>query len=75
MACMAASHPYWCPAQTWREPAASCMSLLIAVAIALLMMRRAISPIPIGRTPGHLSSAMSRQATKGHATSTYILIL
>ena len=33
-----------------------------AVEIALPMMRWAVSPIPIGRTPGHL--AMSRQATK-----------
>ena len=27
------------------------------------MIRRATSPIPIGRTPGHLSSAIRRQAT------------
>ena len=34
-----------------------------AVAIALPMMRRVVSPIPIGRTPGK-SNAMRRQATK-----------
>ena len=33
----------------------------MAVAIALPMIRRAVSPIPIGRTPGHLSRAISRQ--------------
>ena len=35
---------------------------LIAVAIALPMIRRTVSPIPIGRTPGHLSRAMRQQA-------------
>ena len=40
------------------------MSSLMAAAIAFPMMRRAVSPMPIGLTPGHLSRAMSRQATK-----------
>ena len=32
--------------------------------MALQMMRRTTSQTPIGRTPGHLSSAINRQATK-----------
>ena len=32
---------------------------------ALAIIRRAVSPMPIGRTPGFLSRAMSRQARKG----------
>ena len=36
----------------------------MAAAIALPMIRLAVSPTPMGLTPGHLSRAMSRQATK-----------
>ena len=32
--------------------------------MALQIMRRTTSPTPTGRTPGHLSRAISRQATK-----------
>ena len=40
------------------------MSTLIALTIALPMMRLGVSPIPIGLTPGHLSRATRRrQAT------------
>ena len=34
------------------------------VRMALPIIRRMDSPIPIGRTPGHLSIAIRRQATK-----------
>ena len=44
-------------------PAAAWMSTLIALTIALPMMRLRVSPIPIGLTPGHLSRATRRQAT------------
>ena len=40
------------------------MSSLMEAAIALPTIRRDISPTPIGLTPGCLSRAMSRQATK-----------
>ena len=40
------------------------MSSLMEAAIALPTIRRDISPTPIGLTPGRLSRAMSRQATK-----------
>ena len=60
----AASQPDICPAHTWSGPAASWMSLLMTAAIAFPMIRRTVSPTPIGLTPGHLSKAMSRQATK-----------
>ena len=64
MACTAASQQAKCPAHTCNGPAAAWMSSLIAVAIALPMIRRIVSPIPIGRTPGHLSRAMRRQPQK-----------
>ena len=35
------------------------------VRTALAMMRRAVSPIPIGRTPGRLSRAIRRLASRG----------
>ena len=40
---------------------------------ALAMIRRAVSPMPIGQTPGFLSRAMSRQARRGEIAlgSTY----
>ena len=34
------------------------------LAMTLQIMRRTTSPTPTGRTPGHLSRAISRQATK-----------
>ena len=40
------------------------MSSVIVVAMALPMMLRTVSPISMGRTPGHLSKAISRHATK-----------
>ena len=39
------------------------MLILMAVAIAFLIARCTVSPTPIGRTPGHLSRAISWQAT------------
>ena len=53
-----------CPAQSWSGPAAAWTSSFKVVRIALLMIRRAVSPIPMGLTPGHLSSAIRRQAVK-----------
>ena len=48
----AASQPDKCPAHTWRGPAASWISSLMAVAIAFPMICQTVSPIPIGRIPG-----------------------
>ena len=67
--CTAASQPAKCPVHTCNGPAAAWMSSLIAVEIALPMIRRTVSPIPIGRTPGHLSRAMRWQATKEDSPS------
>ena len=33
--------------------------------MALAIIRRTVSPIPIGQTPGHLSSAINLQARRG----------
>ena len=55
MACTAASHPDMCPAHTWRGPAESWMSSVMVAAIAFPMILRTVSPIPMGRAPGHLS--------------------
>ena len=62
MACTAASHPDMCPAHTWRGPAESWMSSVMVAAIAFPMILRTVSPIPMGRTPGHLSRAISLHA-------------
>ena len=40
------------------------MSSVTVVAMALPMILLTVSPMPMGRTPGHLSKAMSRHATK-----------
>ena len=64
-ACTAASMPDNCPPQSWMQPDASWMSCLIKDRVALAIILRAVSPMPIGRTPGFLSSAMSRHARKG----------
>ena len=42
---------------------ASWISSPMVVRIAFPMMRLAVSPMPIGLTPGHLSRAINRQAT------------
>ena len=47
-----------------KGPAASWMSSLMALAMVLPIIRLAVSPTPIGLTPGHLSRAMRRQATR-----------
>ena len=47
------------------EPTASWMSILVTARVAFVMIRLAVSPIPIGRTPGFLLRAMRRQARKG----------
>ena len=62
IACTAASQPDGCPAHTWRGPAALWMSSLSAFAIAFPMMRLGVSPMPMGRTPGHLFRATRRHA-------------
>ena len=61
----AASQPESWPAQSWMEPAASSTSPLTTTRTALVMMRLAVSPMPMGRTPGHLSRAISLQARSG----------
>ena len=40
------------------------MSSLMALAMVLPIIRLAVSPTPIGLTPGYLSRAMRRQATR-----------
>ena len=49
---------------TYLERASYILNVIpMASAVALPMIRRTVSPMPIGLTPGHLSRAMSRQAT------------
>ena len=50
------------PAPTWRGPGALWMSSLRAFAIAFPMMRLGFSPMPMGRTPGHLVRATTWHA-------------
>ena len=64
-ACTAASMPEICPPQSWEHPMASCMSGFAIERTALVMMHLAVSPIPIGRTPGLLSNAIKRHARVG----------
>ena len=68
IACIAASHPAICPAHTWSGPAASWISSRNMVAMVLFIMRLMVSPTLMGLIPGHLSRAMSRQATSGIIT-------
>ena len=44
---------------------------MMVVTMALPMILRTISPMPMGRTPGHLSRAMSLQATKADSPLGY----
>ena len=64
MAWTAASIPDICPPHIWRQPEACWISGLTTLRTALATILRAVSPIPIGRTPGHLSSAIRRQERK-----------
>lgn len=73
IACTAASHPPSCPAQVCKGPAAACISSLTVFSIALAIIRRGTSPIPIGLTPGFLFSGISRQATKAARPSGWTL--
>ena len=52
------------PAQVCVGAVAETSSGFNRVVVALLIMRRIVSPIPIGRTPGFLSSGISLPATK-----------
>ena len=62
---MAASQPAGWPTHTCVTPAASMMSFFRTVITALPMMRRKVSPMPIGRTPGFLSSGIKRLLSRG----------
>ncbi len=42
------------------HPAVSCMSCLVMERTALAIIRLAVSPTPIGRTPGHTPGVLSR---------------
>ena len=64
-ACTAASIPEICPPHIWRQPEASWMSGFTIDSTALAIIPRAVFPIPIGRTPGFLSRAISWQAKRG----------
>ena len=52
------------PAHSCKEPATSRISGLTTERTALPMILQHVSPIPIGRIPGHLSKAISLHATK-----------
>ena len=64
-ACTAASIPEICPPHSWRHPEISCTSGLAMFSIALAIILLAVSPMPIGRTPGFLAKAIRRQARRG----------
>ena len=61
----AASHPHVWPTQSCCDPTVSKMSMERKEAMALQMIRREHSPMPIGQTAGHLSSAINLHATSG----------
>ena len=61
----AASQPESWPAQSWMEPAASSTSPPTTTTTVFVMMHLAVSPMPMGRIPGHLSRAISLQARSG----------
>ena len=60
----AALQPDSWPAHSREDPAASWIYGPIIWRIAFAIMRRMVSPIPTGRTPGHLSNATSLQAVR-----------
>ena len=64
-ACTAASIPDICPPQSCRHLDAFWTSVFTTDSTALAMIRLAVSPMPMGRTPGVLSRAMRRQASSG----------
>ncbi len=57
---MPPSIPACNPAQSWSTPHAICASFRVTAITNLAIKRRNVSPIPIGRIPGHLSNARSR---------------
>ena len=63
--CTAAPIPAIFPSQSCCDPAASWMSPLMTKRIAFEMILRATSQTPMGRTPGFLSRATKRQASRG----------
>ena len=67
--CTAASIPEICPPHNWTQPQASCTFVLTICSTALAMICLAVSPMPIGRTPGFLSRAIKRQARRGEVHS------
>lgn len=58
MSC-AASQPACWPAHNCKALVASCMSVPMMVRIAFLIIWWIVSPIPMGLTPGHLTSAIN----------------
>ena len=68
IACTAASVPaFWLP-QSWNEPAASWMSPFVTERIAFAMFLLTTSQMPMGHTPGFLSSAVRRHDINGART-------
>ena len=63
--CAAASMLSIFPAKGCLGPVASCRSLLVIRRAAFAMILLWVSAIPIGLTPGHLSSAIKREASRG----------
>jgi len=59
---MPASHPFCWRAHSCRDPIETVVTGFNIAIMALPIMRLIISPIPIGRTPGHLSSRRRRAA-------------
>ena len=62
--CMAASIPAIWPAQSCKDPVASCRSHLVTVGMALEIILQAVSHTPMGLTPGYLSRAISLHASR-----------
>uniref|UniRef100_A0A8D9FJC2 Uncharacterized protein n=1 Tax=Cacopsylla melanoneura TaxID=428564 RepID=A0A8D9FJC2_9HEMI len=60
--CIAPSSPLLIPEHNCRAPQVSCTSSPVTIAIVLAQILCKTSPIPIGRTPGHLSKATPRRA-------------
>ena len=63
IACIAASDPASCPAQTWSDPAEEKTSFLSTDTMTFSVILGRIPPTPIGRKPGFLFRGMSRHAT------------
>jgi len=69
MAWMAPSIPALRPAQNLSDPQTKAALIRVAMQTALPITLHNVSPIPIGRTPGHLLRAIKREATNALISS------